>query len=72
MSCSCRFRKTIIDKKFYFNPERIVYLDNCATTAVDPAVLGAADRMNRQLFANPSSLHLSGTKVWEKLEPKTV
>ena len=43
-------------------------MDYNATTPVDPAVMGAFDRMCRRDWANPSSLHTAGIKAWEEIE----
>ncbi|TIR38595.1 MAG: aminotransferase class V-fold PLP-dependent enzyme, partial [Mesorhizobium sp.] len=44
---------------------RPVYLDNNATTRVDPAVLGAMLPFFTEQFGNPSSMHAYGASVAE-------
>ena len=39
---------------------RIIYLDNAATTLVNPEVLDSYNKTKNQYFANPSSIHISG------------
>lgn len=46
----------------------MIYLDNAATTAPLPEVLAAMDQMNKELYGNPSSLHLQGVYAEEKVE----
>lgn len=41
----------------------MIYLDNSATTTVDPSVLDSYTRVARELFANPSSIHGLGSEV---------
>jgi cysteine desulfurase len=45
-----------------------IYLDNNATTAVDPAVLEALQRALRDLHGNPSSIHREGQAARRALE----
>ena len=40
--------------------DKMVYLDNAATTAPLPQVLAAMDKMNTEVYGNPSSLHMQG------------
>jgi cysteine desulfurase len=40
-----------------------IYLDNNATTIVDPAVKEAMDPFQTQMYGNPNSLHTFGTEV---------
>ncbi|MEM6552045.1 MAG: cysteine desulfurase family protein [Planctomycetota bacterium] len=44
------------------------YLDNNATTAPDPAVLDAMDHAQRNLWANPSSVHRPGQTARQQIE----
>ena len=45
-----------------------IYLDNNATTAVDPAVVAAMMPFFTEQFGNPSSLHSFGNKVGHALK----
>lgn len=45
-----------------------IYLDNNATTRPADEVADAIDRANRELWANPSSVHRSGQRVRQQLE----
>jgi cysteine desulfurase len=40
----------------------LIYLDNAATTPIDPKVLSVMEDVNRTHFANPSSIHSLGQK----------
>jgi len=40
----------------------LIYLDNAATTPIDPSVRAVMDEINHSYFANPSSIHSSGQK----------
>lgn len=69
MACNCAYRKRLKEKaKARFNPKRTVYLDYNATTPVDPAVLGAFDRVCRSRWGNPSSMHSAGMESLDFLE----
>jgi cysteine desulfurase len=68
MACNCRFRKTIRNANVAFVPERTIYLDNNATTRVDPSVLGAFDAVCRREWGNPSSLTSCGTQIFDQVE----
>lgn len=46
----------------------MIYLDNAATTAPLPQVLAAMDKMNTELFGNPSSLHMMGVYAEQQME----
>lgn len=41
----------------------MIYLDNCATTQPDPAVLETMNRTAQECFGNPSSIHTVGQKA---------
>jgi len=45
------------------NEKRIIYLDNNATTAVDPAVFAAAEPYLTELYGNPSSIYNFGGQI---------
>lgn len=45
-----------------------VYLDNGATTPVEPRVLAAMERIGKEVFGNPSSLHREGVKAGVAVE----
>lgn len=45
-----------------------IYLDNAATTPLDPAVLEAMEPFLREEFGNPSSTHAHGRKVRSAVE----
>jgi cysteine desulfurase len=45
-----------------------IYLDNNATTRPADEVADAVDRANRELWANPSSVHRPGQRVRQQLE----
>ena len=49
-------------------PERIVYLDNNATTAVAPEVFEAMTPYLTKLYGNPSSIHTFGGQLAAKIE----
>ena len=42
---------------------KIIYLDNAATTRVDPLVLGTFNKAKEDYFANPSSIHKLGQEA---------
>ncbi len=46
----------------------MTYLDNAATTAPSAEVLSEMDKINRELYGNPSSLHMMGVRAEEVLE----
>lgn len=46
----------------------VIYLDNNATTRPADEVADAVDRANRELWANPSSVHRAGQRVRQQLE----
>ena len=68
MACNCGFRKKIRQAGIGYIPKRSVYLDYNATTPVDPRTLGVLERMCRNTWGNPSSLHLSGIESWNTME----
>ncbi len=49
-----------------------IYLDNNATTQPAPAVVAVMDRVNRDLWANPSSVHRFGQQVRHEIEQARV
>ncbi len=50
------------------NDERIIYVDNNATTAVDPSVFEAMKPFLTELYGNPSSIHTFGGQVEKYIE----
>jgi len=46
----------------------MIYLDNAATTAPSAEVLTEADKVNRELYGNPSSLHMMGVQAEQVLQ----
>ena len=50
---ACTLRSLLVANK-------IIYLDNAATTLVNPEVLDSYNKTKTQYFANPSSIHISG------------
>ena len=46
----------------------LIYLDNAATTCLDPGVAEAMQITGREIYGNASSLHSMGTLAHEKLE----
>ncbi len=45
----------------------MIYLDNSATTPVDPEVLNAFVKVNENFWGNPSSLHAFGARAEQLL-----
>ena len=45
----------------------MIYLDNSATTSVDPEVLTAFTKVNQNFWGNPSSLHAFGARAEQLL-----
>lgn len=45
----------------------MIYLDNCATTPLDPVVAEAMHRANLEYFGNPSSIHGAGRRAAKAL-----
>src|SRR6478672_7848021 len=41
----------------------MIYLDNCATTQLDPTVAEVMHRANLEVFGNPSSIHSEGRRA---------
>ena len=50
------------------NDSKTVYLDNAATTPLDPAVLIRMEQVARTIYANPSSIHSLGQQSKVLLE----
>lgn len=50
---ACTLRSLLVANK-------IIYLDNAATTLVNPEVLDSYNKTKTHYFANPSSIHISG------------
>ena len=48
--------------------EDLIYLDNNATTAMDPLVMDAVNTANHELVGNPSSHHRMGMKSSNAIE----
>ena len=46
----------------------MVYLDNAATTAPSVEVLTEMEKMNTELYGNPSSLHMMGVRAEQAME----
>lgn len=68
MLCRCKYLKRLNDKKNAGTPTKLVYLDNCATTPVDPHVIGAMEAACRKTWGNPSSIHLAGLEAARLLD----
>ncbi|MCH5149885.1 MAG: aminotransferase class V-fold PLP-dependent enzyme [Spirochaetales bacterium] len=68
MLCRCKYLKRLNDKKNAETPTKLVYLDNCATTPVDPRVIGAMETACRKTWGNPSSIHLAGLEAAKLLD----
>jgi len=48
--------------------QEIIYLDNCATTPIDPSASAELARVSAECFANPSSIHAAGRCAARELE----
>ena len=46
----------------------MIYFDNSATTAVYPAALETYDKVTKDIWGNPSSLHKMGDRSHQLLE----
>ncbi|MEE1290981.1 MAG: aminotransferase class V-fold PLP-dependent enzyme [Spirochaetota bacterium] len=68
MLCRCKYLKRLNDKKNALTPAKLVYLDNCATTPVDPMVLRTLEDACRKTWGNPSSIHLAGLEAAKLLD----
>ena len=68
MACKCGYRKKLLEKKDSYNFKKSVYLDYNATTPVDIRVLRVYEKMCREYWANPSSVHSAGIKVWREIQ----
>ena len=49
-------------------PNKLVYLDNAATTVVNQEVLDSYNKTKKQFFANPSSIHIPGQEASRLLD----
>lgn len=47
--------------------DRIIYLDNAASTPIDPAVLSVIQPILQENYGNPSSLHQIGRRAYDTL-----
>ena len=66
-------RQGLREKKFDiptapFHPIPMIYLDNNATTEIDPDVLTEMQRVARSAIGNPGSRHLAGRRARQVLE----
>lgn len=68
MLCRCKYLKRLNNKKNAETPAKLVYLDNCATTPVDPRVIGTMEMACRKTWGNPSSIHLAGLEAAKLLD----
>ena len=48
--------------------DKIIYLDNAATTKVNPEVLDSFNKTKNLYFANPGSIHIPGQEASRLLE----
>ena len=48
--------------------DKIIYLDNAATTVVNDEVLESYNKAKKLYFANPSSIHIPGQEANRLLE----
>ena len=48
--------------------DKIIYLDNAATTVVNEEVLDAFSKAKKLYFANPGSIHIPGQEAFRLLE----
>ena len=48
--------------------DNIIYLDNAATTKPDPKIMDLYLRISNDFFANPSSIHMEGSKAFHLLQ----
>ncbi|MFA7119780.1 MAG: aminotransferase class V-fold PLP-dependent enzyme, partial [Sphaerochaetaceae bacterium] len=46
----------------------MLYFDNAATTKISEVALAAYDKVSKEYWANPSSLHREGQKAKQRLE----
>lgn len=46
----------------------MIYLDNAATTAPSEQVLAVMDKVNREIYGNPSSLHMAGVEAEKQVQ----
>src|SRR5699024_12100221 len=53
---------------FFRGERKLIYFDNSATTAVYPAALETYDKVTKDIWGNPSSLHKMGDRSHQLLE----
>lgn len=70
MPCGCSLRKNIIKNKLILDNKKDVYLDYNATTKPDINVLSEAERLNRNMWGNPSSQNSRGVAIYSYIEKK--
>lgn len=68
MACGCGYRRRLREDRAVARLPKTHYLDNCATTPVDPRVLGAFERACRGAWGNPSSAHARGIAAADLLD----
>lgn len=68
MSCGCNLRKRIIKQKIDIDNKRDVYLDYNSTTKPDFEVIAKVDKINRNLWGNPSSQNSRGSILYKEIE----
>ena len=63
-----------LDKGGFINRNKKIYMDGAATMPTDPEVIESmlACLNNKELFANPSSVHVSGRDAMQKIEKARV
>lgn len=67
MSCGCNLRKRITIKNIELDNKRDIYLDYNSTTKPDTEILALTDRINRNLWGNPSSQNSRGVLIYNSL-----
>ncbi|MBN1648700.1 MAG: aminotransferase class V-fold PLP-dependent enzyme [Spirochaetales bacterium] len=68
MSCRCGYRKNLLEARHRFDAKQAACFDYNATTPVRPEVLGVLDRVQRNGWHNPSSLHSAGLNTWQIID----